>query len=231
MDELFSKVTIADTHENLVRNIISLRKSEDLFDDLSDDPSEQEVAVRLEIDTKPPHYTSEVPIINRPFEEAAFFEAIGFPFTNWTESRFSNGKFGIWYGADSIETTVYETVFHWRRFLADADFETEGSIVERKIWKVRCDAALLDFRSLVREFQLLTDKTNYHFTQTVGDRLHHEGHPGLVSRSARCEGDIYGVLNRDVLSNQQNYCYLTYQIIEERVTIERDPGITFLTIE
>lgn len=214
-----------------MRNIVSLRTSENLFDDLSDDADAQQAAVRLEIDTKPPHYTINTPIINRPYEEAAFIEAIDFPFLNWAKSRFSNGRFGIWYGADTITTSIYETVYHWRRMLADAGYDTEGSLIERKVWLVRCDSALVDFRPTVDEYPLLVNKVNYDFTQDVGSRLHHEGHPGLVSISARCKGDVYGILNRDVLSDPRNACYLSYRINNGHTEVEREPGHILTTIE
>ena len=143
IERIFAKIGLADTHADLLRNIVSLRRSEDLFDDLSPDPMHWDAAIRLELASKPPMLTANQPVINRPFEEAAWNDAIAYPFKHWMRSRYSKGNFGIWYGADSIETSVHETVYHWRHgLLADAGFTQAGIKIERKIYQVRCDAAL-----------------------------------------------------------------------------------------
>ena len=49
MDSLFSNLTLTDIHQNVVRNIVSLRVSEDLFDDLTDDPEAWQAAQLLEM--------------------------------------------------------------------------------------------------------------------------------------------------------------------------------------
>lgn len=222
---IFASLKLADTHGDLYRNIVSLRVSEDLFDDLSDRPEDWQSAISLELQTKPATYISHTPIIHRPFEEAAWDEAIGFPFRRWTSSRFSDGSFGVWYGADSLETTVYETVHHWRYgLLADAGFLDSGIRIERRVHLVRCDAALVDLRNAVSNYPMLVDPTDYTFTHQTGGRLHREGHPGLVTISARCEGDVYAILNPAVLSNPRPHCYLTYITTENGVDVERAPG-------
>lgn len=231
LDTLFSKLSLADTHDDLYRNIVSLRIAENLFDDLSDTPQDWQAAIDLELESKPAAFASPTPVIHRPFEEAIWNEAIGYPFRNWMRSRYSDGTFGIWYGADSVETTVYETVHHWRYgLLEDAGFLEPGIRIERKIYRVRCDAALVDLRNAVKKFAALIDPRDYTFTHQVGSRLHHEGHPGLVSRSARCTGDTYGVLNPDVLSGPQHNCYLTYITTPKGIAVERTPGRRWMTV-
>lgn len=231
MDGLFAGLGLADVHDDLARNIVSLRVSENLFDDLSADPAEQAQALRWELAGKPPLYGGEPPVIHRPFEEAAWFEAIGFPFRNWAASRYSDGRFGVWYGADSVETTVHETVHHWRHgLLADAGFDQDGVSIERKVYRVRCDAALIDLRSRVSDYPALVHPDDYSFAQQVGARLHREGHPGLVNRSARCAGDVYGVLNPAVLSQPRAACYLTYRLEGGAVVVEREPGREWLRL-
>lgn len=231
MDHLFAGLRLADLHSDRARNIVSLRISENLFDDLSDDPIEQQAAVDWEMATEPPTYTSSLPIIHRPFEEAAWIEAIGFPFMNWAVSRYSDGRFGVWYGADSIETTVHETVYHWRYgLLADAGFVREGVSIERKVYWVRCDAALVDLRPAVASHPDLLHPTDYSFTHQVGARLHREGHPGLVTRSARCEGAVCAILNPAVLSAPRVACFLTYRVEEGRVVVEREAGKAWVRV-
>lgn len=230
---MFEALRLADIHQNLARNIVSIRQSQDLFDDLSPDPQDWNVAIHHELATQPRPYTSDAPIINRPFEEAVWIEAVAYPFQppNWSRSRFSDGSFGIWYGADAIETTLYETVWHWRNgLLADAGFEREGVRIERKVYWVRGDAALVDFRPELKRMPGLVHPTSYDATQPIGKRLHREGFPGLVSRSARCDGHTFGILNPAVLSNPVQACSLGYRLEAGRVAVEKEMGVVWLTI-
>lgn len=232
IDAFFAELALADVHQDLARNIKSIRISQNLFDDLSDDPADWDVAQQHELATRPPTYESSTTIIDRPFEEADWFNAIGFPFRSWAASRFCDGNFGIWYGSDSVETTVHETVHHWRNgLLADAGFDAlvsqgaRASITgERKVYWVRCDAALVDLRAKAGKYPDLVHPTHYNLTQEIGARLHREGHPGLVSRSARCDGENYGVLNKSVLSSPRACCALTYRLTREGVVVEREAG-------
>ena len=231
MDAIFAGLKIADTHSDLYRNIVSLRSQEDLYDDLSDDPNDWQRAIELELKTQPATYISHTPIIHRPFEEAAWDEAIGFPFREWSRSRYSDGSFGVWYGSDTIDTTIHETVHHWRNtLLADAGFSAAGIKIERRVHLVRCDAVLMDLRSLATLHPMLINTNDYTVTHQVGGRLHREGHPGLVTASARCPGDVYAVLNPAVLSNPRSNCYLTYTTTEHGVDVERVPGELLLTV-
>lgn len=210
---LFKGLRLHEVHGDLLRNIKSIRRSQELFDDLSDDPVDWEVAKAAEAAVKPRWYGDQ-PVIHRPFQQARYFNAIRFPFERWAETRYSDGRFGVWYAADQLATTVYETVYHWLRFLDAAGIGNhERDIVgERRVYRVRCDAALLDLRPEVERFPALIDPRDYSFTQSVGRRIHREGHPGLVTRSARCEGEVYAVFRERVLSQPRNHCELTYLI-------------------
>lgn len=238
MDTFFAGLPLADIHQALARNIKSIRVSQDLFDDLSDDPADWRMAQNHELLTKPHHYASTATTINRPFEEADWMGAIEYPFRNWMASRFCDGGFGIWYGADTVETSIHETVYHWRKgVLVDAGFdqlvargERESITGERKVYWVQCDAALADLRPRVTTYPDLISPDSYLFTQGIGARLKREGHPGLVTRSARCEGEIYGVLNPAVLSNPQACCALTYRLTIDGVEVEREVGQTWMKL-
>jgi hypothetical protein len=208
MDQLFAQLTLTDVHCNVIRNIVSIGTSQDLFDDLSSSPEEWALAEQVEDAVKPPPYQSPTPIIHRPFEDAEWFNAIGWPCKywqtrHWQASRFSDGTFGVWYGCDTVATSVYETAYHWfNGLLTDAGFEKEKVIGERKLYDVACDAALVDLRPLTTTHSGLMHKTDYSTAQSVGARLHREGHPGLMTTSVRhAAGQNYAILNPDVLSN------------------------------
>jgi RES domain len=232
MDQLFSSLKLADVHCRAIRNIVSIRASQDLFDDLTSSPEEWALAQQVEDAVKPPLYRSRTPVIHRPFEDAEWFNAIGWPFKHWQASRFSDGSFGIWYGCDSAETSVYETAYHWFvGLLSDAGFENEMVVGERKLYEVACDAALADLRPLATQSSGLMHKTDYSYTQSVGARFHREGHPGLVTASVRkVGGQNYVVLNPAVLSNPSDHCQLTYRLEGPRIVIEKQPGVAWIEI-
>ncbi len=234
-EQVFSHLKLVDVHAAAFRNIVSLQQSQDLFDDLSANPKDWVLAQQVEDEVKPPLYRSTNPMIHRPFEDAQWFNAIGWPFKHWQASRFSNGTFGVWYGSQSLETTVFETVYHWvNGLLRDASFTSaqSGSIVaERKVCTVQCDAALLDLRPQAKRHAGLMHKTDYSETQTIGARLHREGHPGVLTPSVRhSEGVNYAILNPDVLSSPRHHCYLSYRLRGETIVVEKQAGEVWLEI-
>lgn len=232
MNSPFAHLMLADIQQDVARNIVSLRESQDLFDDLTDDPAEWLLAQKVEDDAKPPPYASRKPIIDRPFEDAQWFSAIEWPFKHWQTSRFSDGSFGVWYGSESVETTVYETAYHWYRgLLSDAGFEQEAVNAERKVYWVACHAALLDFRQVADAHPDLLHPSDYRFCQTVGSRIHHEGHPGLLTQSVRRPaGDNLAIFNSAVLSNPRHNCQLTYRLAGGQIVVEKQPGATWIAL-
>lgn len=231
---LFERLTLRDFHDDVLRNIKTVRSSQDLYDDLSDDPRDWQAAITAELTVKPDY--SDPDIIRRPFEESDHFNAIGFPFEHWNVSRYSDGRYGVWYGGDTLETTIHETVYHWRRFLAAAEgFATHDREIvgERRVFRVRCDAALLDFRPRVADFPALIAPDDYHYTHEVGRRVKREGHPGILSKSARCDGGQFAVFRADVLSDPRNCCDLTYRIDPRHgvVDVERQVGVRLMRLQ
>lgn len=235
MDFPWHELTVAHVRQDLVRNIVSLRVSQDLFDDLTDDPSEAALAQQVELQVKPPAYQSAVPVIDRPFEDAQWFNAIQWPFEsrNWKASRFSDGRYGVWYGADTVETSVHETVYHWfHGLLSDAGFEHEAVVAERRVHAVACEAMLLDLRRAIRQAPSVVHPTDYASAQAVGARLQREGHPGLLAPSVRhAAGLNYAVFNPAVLSNPRVHGHLTYRLQRGQVVVEQKPGRRWLTID
>jgi hypothetical protein len=232
VNSLFSKLGLADVHQDVARNIVSLRESQDLFDDLTEDPAEWLLAQKVEGQVKPPPYRSRTPLIDRPFEDAQWFNAIAWPFKHWQASRFSDGTYGVWYGSDSVETTVYESVYHWYKgLLCDAGFDRQEVIADRKVYWVACGAALLDLRAASNEYPDLLHPSDYSFCQSVGARIHREGHPGLLTPSVRrSAGENVVVFNPGVLSNPRLNGQLTYRLEGEQVVVEKQPGVTWVTL-
>jgi hypothetical protein len=232
MNALFAQLALADIHKDVFRNIVSLAQSQDLFDDLTDDPAQWLLAQKVEDEIKPPLYRSRTPIIDRPFEDAEWINAISWPFKHWQTSRFSDGTYGVWYGSESVETTVYESAYHWYRgLLSDAGYERMAVIAERKVYSVTCNAALLDFRQKTLEHSALLHPLDYAFCQSVGTRIHREGHPGLLTQSVRRPiGENVAIFNSDVLSNPRHHCQLTYRLEDNQIVVEKQTGVPWLKL-
>lgn len=225
-------LTLKQVRQDLYRNVVTLRQSEDVFDDLSDEPEDWKAAIGLEMVFKPQYYQSAQPVIDRPFEEAALRDAIQFPFDHLGESRFSRGHFGVWYGSDSMDATIHETVYHWRNgFLADASYnDIEGVSVERRVHLVRCDAALINLLPQSEGWpELVSD--DYSSCQMLGETIHKQGYPGVWTPSARLRGaTTAAVFTPRVLSDPRVHCYLTYRLERGSVTVYRTPDQLYMTV-
>lgn len=222
--------TVADHHGDLVRNIKGIRVAQALFDDLSRDPADQAVAIAAEMSTRLP---SPEPLVTRPFD---YGSVITYPFVphNWHATRFSDGlHYGVWYGALELETTVYESVYHWHRFVMDS-FAAENRVIrgERRVFDTRCDAILIDLRGKDRRERQLTDRRDYSYTQQLGRYLKDQGQNGMLVKSARCEGIDAAILRPEALSNPRDHCFLTYAMNprEDKVAVERTPGKRWLAV-
>jgi len=143
-------------------------------------------------------------------------------------TRYSDGSFGIWYGALDLHTTIFETAYQMMRLLYGEEGVNEPVVRERCVYNVECRAVLLDVRGKETTYLQLVDPTNYSFTQSVGKRLHNEGHPGLLAPSARLSGGACLIAFKpNILSNPQVSCYLTYTFdpVAGEVQVERAPGV------
>jgi len=214
---------------DLIRNIKGIRVSQDLFDDLAQDPADRDVAIAAESATRMP---SPAPLITRPFD---YGTVITYPFVphNWQATRYSDGlAYGVWYGALELETTVYETVYHWHRFVMDSFAGLDRTIAgERRVFDVRCEAILIDLRAAKEP--RLTDRRDYGFTWKVGRYLWERSQSGLLARSARAEGTTAAMFRPEPLSDVRDRCFLTYRMnpAQDLVTVERAPGMAWLEVQ
>lgn len=218
---------VADYRGDLVRNIKGIRVSQDLFDDLAQDPADRAVAIAAESATR---LASAAPLITRPFD---YGTVITYPFVpqNWHATRYSDGlHYGVWYGALELETTVRETLYHWYRFVTDSFSMNKEILGERRVFQVRCEAILIDLRNA--EEPRLVDRGDYGFTQQLGAYLSQRAQSGLLAPSARGPGTAAAILRPQALSGVRDLCYLNYRMnpTHEIATVERTPGETWLRI-
>ena len=223
--------TAVDYHGDLARNIKTIREAQALFDDLSDDAADWDVAIAAEGQD---YIASSAPLITRPFD---YGRVITYPFVphHWQQTRFSDGlHYGVWYGSLRMETTIPESIHHWRRFIEDSYAAEDREIVgERRVFDVRCDAIVLDVRGKEAGFPQLVDRRSYTYTQGLGRYLHEQGQNGLFVRSARADGTNAAILRAPVLSGVRDRCYLTYVTnpLHDEVVVQRQSGERWMTVK
>ena len=209
-----SSVELLDTayalRGDLYRNIVSLRATQDLSDDLAGGEDVSALFAKSEMAAKP---RKDNPTINRPFE-SGYGVAVQYPFSesNRAQTRFSDGRYGVWYGSLNLETTVHETVYWFRRKLIDAveGFSDESVVGERRVYLVYCDALVFDLREKEASYPGLVDPANYRFCQSLGRTIHDGGHAGVLTPSARYSGVNAAIFSPRFLSNVRDFCFLTY---------------------
>jgi hypothetical protein len=99
-------------------------------------------------------------------------------------SRFSDGGFGVYYAARSLETAVRETAYHRARFLA-ATNEGPGEI-DMRAYVGKIDHQLRDIRA--PRFASLHHPDSYAKSQVFGQTRRAKGDSGLVYNSVRHAG-------------------------------------------
>jgi hypothetical protein len=108
----------------------------------------------------------------------AAFTHIGRP------SRFSDGTYGVYYAAHSMETAVRETAFHRGRFMAATD-QPPGD-VDMRAYVGRPLQPMVDVRA--PRFASLHDPDSYLASQAFASPLRDREEWGLIYRSVRHEG-------------------------------------------
>lgn len=101
-------------------------------------------------------------------------------------SRFSDGRYGVFYAARERATAIAETARHHARFLA-ATAEAPMHLPMR-VYQVAIDARLHDLRPDGAAPPAVFDPARYDQAQALGAALHGTGSAGLVYRSLRRRG-------------------------------------------
>jgi hypothetical protein len=219
-----------DFHDDLVRNIPGVRPSQHLFDDLSTDPADWDIAIAAEGADRTP---TRAALISRPFDYGTVV-SYSFDSAHWQSTRYSDGtRYGVWYGSLEVETTVFETAWHWYRFVTDSyPAEDREIVADRRVFNVRCDALLIDLRGKQASYPDLVSRTSYRFTQEIGRYAHAQGVNGLLVPSARCAGVNAAVFRRERLSEVRDQAFLTYRLNPARDTFvaERRRGRAWIRL-
>lgn len=99
-------------------------------------------------------------------------------------SRFTNGDFGVYYAADSLETAIAETIYHKEREMAAAGEES----IELTMRCYVGDVALPMHDVRGNEFLDLHNPDDYSASQSYAASLRFNGSDGLLYNSVRRPG-------------------------------------------
>ena len=144
-----------------------------------------------------------------------------FTHLNLLGSRFSDGRFGVFYAARERATALAETRHHHGRFLAATQ---QGAMhLPMRLYHVAVDARLHDLVPLGHEPgsapAAIYDADDYTVARALGHRLHAERSAGVVYRSVRhARGQCVGLFRPRGASRCLHAAYLLYAWDGERFT-------------
>lgn len=133
----------------------------------------------------------------------AAFTHIGFT------SRFSNGSYGVYYAASTLETAIKETVFHRERFYSASNEPMCSMSMREYITKIK--QPLVEITSKNHNELLNPDPAFYKQSQEFGKKIHDEKQWGLLYPSIRNEGGLcVAIFRPKALTIPVQGCHLKY---------------------
>jgi hypothetical protein len=133
------------------------------------------------------------------------------PFTHLSPqgTRFTDGRFGAYYGAESLDTSIAETRFHRENFLrATAQPPIE---LEMRCYLADVACVLHDLRGRRAELPQVYDPSSYAVSQAVGRQLRASGSNGVAFDSVRREGgECVAVFRPRLVQNVRQSVHLRY---------------------
>lgn len=133
------------------------------------------------------------------------------PFTHLSPqgTRFTDGRFGAYYAAESVETSIAETRFHRENFLrATAQPPIE---LEMRCYLADVSCVMHDLRRRRLELPEVYDPSSYVASQSLGRALRAEGSNGIAFDSVRRDGgECVAVFRPRLVQNVRQGMHLRY---------------------
>ena len=132
-------------------------------------------------------------------------------------SRFSDGRYGVYYAAQALDTAIAEVSHHRAVFLARTQ---EPAIdVDMRLITAHLDAPLHDLRALGKVGAALFDPDHYAAPQALGRRLREAGSWGVQFESVRHTGGLcVGVFRPKALRNAKSGTHIALHWDGQRIT-------------
>ncbi len=105
-------------------------------------------------------------------------------FSSSKPSRFSDGSYGVYYASRTVETAIFETVFHREKFLRYT--HEEACSIDMRVYVGKVLKPMYDIRSAY--YACLYAADDYSLSQSLGKSLREQGAWGIVYNSVRHKG-------------------------------------------
>lgn len=131
-----------------------------------------------------------------------------FTHLNPAGSRFSDGTYGVYYAAESVDTAIAETRYHRERFLAATQ---EPAIdLDMRVYLTDVTGTLQDLRGR-QDLAAIYAPDSYRDSQSLGRTMRAQGAWGVIYDSVRWQwGQCVAVLRPRALSNCRQGMHLVY---------------------
>jgi len=193
------------------RNIATCYPSQDLFDDLIDSKS---ISILQKIENRTSGIDHQRQQKERVFQ---YFDTQStlyiFQHSDLWGGRFSDGSFGVWYGALEEQTSIDEALFWWSQFVKP-DFENTRDPIttDRRMFRVKLSHKLTaDFRPLSDDYPQLTHPHDYTFCHKLGHEAVTKEIGYSFTPSARSlGGTCLPTFQADAIVEEQTIYYLKF---------------------
>ena len=140
-----------------------------------------------------------------------------FTHLNLEGSRFSNGSYGVYYAAHTLETAIAEVSHHRAVFLSRT---AEPAIdVDLRVIAANVQAVLHELHGLGKRGAALFDADHYGASQVLGQQLREAGSWGVVFPSVRhAGGACVGLFRPKALRQARSGAHLALHWDGERIT-------------
>ncbi|MDA8128657.1 MAG: RES family NAD+ phosphorylase [Betaproteobacteria bacterium] len=157
-----------------------------------------------------------VPADERLFGPGSTCIMAAFTHPNPQGSRFSDGRYGVFYCARKRDTAIAETRHHAARFM-EATREPPMRL-QMRLYAVQARGEAVDLREAARSDPRIVDPDGYGHTQAIGRSLRAAGAHGIVYPSVRHPGgECLAALRTGIVKNCLHAAYLEYQWNGERI--------------
>ena len=133
------------------------------------------------------------------------------PFTHLAPqgTRFTDGRFGAYYAAESIDTAIAETRFHRENFLrATGQPPIE---LEMRCYLADVGSELHDLRTRRQELTAVYDPASYAASQKLGRQIRDSGSNGIAFDSVRRDGgECVAIFRPRLVQNVRQSVHLRY---------------------
>lgn len=124
-------------------------------------------------------------------------------------SRFSDGKFGVFYAARERETAIAETRFHSESFMRAT--KEDAKYLQMRLYTVQVVGPVADVRLACKSEPEILSKESYSYAQHKGILLRSEGANGVLYPSVRNPGgECIGAFKTTILRDCFHAAYLEY---------------------